>query len=1213
MMEPITELLRKRWFQTLLTAILLALTVWFFGPLLGFGAFHPFDSQLARAVTIVVILLLWALLHWLERRRERRRDEALADAVTESPEVASAAEVAVLRDGLREALAKLRHARIGGRRGRQSLYQLPWYLFIGPPGAGKTTALVNSGLRFPLADAGGAEAIKGVGGTRNCDWWFTEEAVLIDTAGRYTTQDSEAAVDAAGWLGFLRLLKKHRSRQPLNGVLVAIGLPQLAALSDEQRTGHARAVRRRLRELHDELGVRVPAYVVFTKTDLVPGFVDMFDGLSREEREQVWGTTLALDDGRTEAGGVAAFGAEFDALLARLEEHIPERLQQETDLRRRRLIYGFPQQLAALRTVAAEFLDEAFRPNRLEPRGLLRGVYLTSGTQDGTPIDRLMGAMAGQFGLQRQAVAAFSGAGRSYFLGRMLRDVVFAEAGLVGLDPKVERRRRTLRIAEYGTAALVLVGLTAAWAIAWADNRATMRALDAAARHYEAAYTEAVAHDRQRTDLAAVVPVLDAARALPGGYDATGHGPTSLAGFGLSQAAKLHGATVEVYRRALDGLLLPRLLFRLEGQMQSNLERPAILYEALKVYLILGRQGPMDRALVEQWIGADLAASFPGDDGQPMRDALASHLAAMLETPLPAVSLNGPLVAEVRAILTREPLADYVYNRVMRSAAVRRLPEWAVADNSGPGGARVFVLRDGKPLDSGVPGIFTTAGYHDVFLHLLPAVTRQATEEAWVLGRGDEEQGRHKDPLHAAEERNRLHRDVLSLYLDDYARRWDAMLADVVLKPFTSLQEGQDELFLLSAPDSPLRDLLLAIDAETQLAHPSEGEAAGGHAAAKLEKSKGLGHFETQLVREGMSFEQNEAVDVIGEAFGNDEAGKRIDPAQRVEQHFAGLHTFVTATKDAPAALDTVIARIGQIYQRLNQAGNAANQGQALLSMASASGGGGEASAAQQIADAAKTAPKPVADMLQTVTASSSQVASSGAAAELAEAWKSKVLPLCQQAFDRFPFVAASTADVPADDFSRLLGPGGLIDAFFDQYLKPFVDTDQTPWRWQAGGSATLGLSDDTLVQFERASEIRDALFPDASHTPSARFDLKPTDLDAGLAEVSVEIAGSRLTYAHGPQEPMPMQWPGPGGTTGVRVILTPADGSAAKIIEENGPWALLRLIGAATVTPSGQPDKLAVSFASPAGKASFEVDANSVRNPFTLTALSSFRCPASL
>lgn len=68
------------------------------------------------------------------------------------------------------------------RFSRQYLYQLPWYVIIGAPGAGKTTALVNSGLHFPLADRFGKSALRGVGRTRNCDWWFTNDAVLLDTA-----------------------------------------------------------------------------------------------------------------------------------------------------------------------------------------------------------------------------------------------------------------------------------------------------------------------------------------------------------------------------------------------------------------------------------------------------------------------------------------------------------------------------------------------------------------------------------------------------------------------------------------------------------------------------------------------------------------------------------------------------------------------------------------------------------------------------------------------------------------------------------------------------------------------------------------------------------------------------------------------------------------------------------------------------------------------
>ena len=152
----------------------------------------------------------------------------------------------------------------------------------------------------------------------------------------------------------------------------------MPALSDAERLAHATAIRRRIRELHDELGVRIPVYVLFTKADLIAGFVEFFDTLGKEEREQVWGMTLPLDDGKDEGGSVAGFGAEFDLLLDRLNDRMLERVQQETDLRRRRLIWGFPQQIASLRGIAAEFLTEIFRPSRLEARPLLRGIYLTS-------------------------------------------------------------------------------------------------------------------------------------------------------------------------------------------------------------------------------------------------------------------------------------------------------------------------------------------------------------------------------------------------------------------------------------------------------------------------------------------------------------------------------------------------------------------------------------------------------------------------------------------------------------------------------------------------------------------------------------------------------------------------------------------------------------------------------------------------------------------
>jgi type VI secretion system protein ImpL len=141
-------------------------------------------------------------------------------------------------------------------------------MFVGLPGSGKTTALMNAGLNFPLSGKMGQASVRGVGGTRNCEWWFTDEAVLIDTAGRYTSQDSEQATDAAAWDTFLALLRKSRPRRPLNGVLLTVNIEDL--LQQNLIAAHAQKLRMRLQELQDCLGVSPPVYVLVTG-DLIAG------------------------------------------------------------------------------------------------------------------------------------------------------------------------------------------------------------------------------------------------------------------------------------------------------------------------------------------------------------------------------------------------------------------------------------------------------------------------------------------------------------------------------------------------------------------------------------------------------------------------------------------------------------------------------------------------------------------------------------------------------------------------------------------------------------------------------------------------------------------------------------------------------------------------------------------------------------------------------
>ena len=1207
--------MRSRWFRTAVGVIILCILIWIFGPLFGVGQSHPLDSEMARLIVIAALIIFWLVINLIRSLRDARKEKNLVEEVAKSaPDetaATSAAEVAELGTRLKDALHTLKKAKLGGGK---KLYQLPWYMFIGPPGAGKTTALANCGLRFPLAESGNPEALAGVGGTRNCDWWFTDEAVLIDTAGRYTTQDSQKDVDAAAWKGFLHLLKKHRGRQPLNGVLLTISLADLSQLNDAERSAHARAMRKRVVELHDELGVRIPIYVLFTKADLIAGFVEFFDGMTREDREQVWGTTFPLDTGKSAGGAVAGFDEAFDALMTRLNDRMLERVQQETDLPRRRLIYGFPQQVASLRDTADEFLNEIFKPSRLEARPLLRGVYFASGTQDGTPIDRLLGAMAGQFGLPRQAVTAFSGSGRAYFLQRVMQSVIFGEAGLVSTDPKLEARARWRYRGAYGGAVLLLLILAGIWTVSYIGNRDMIADVHGTATRYNEEVRALAARGPQDIDLAATLPPLNTLRAIRGGYEEREQSTPWTLTFGLYQGQKLKSASIDAYYRALNAYLLPRLLARLEGQLAAHLDKPDFLYEGLKVYLILGRQGPLDADLVQHWEQLDLAATYPGDENEDARNQLSGHLEALLQRPLTAVPLNGDLVSRVRGILTQVPLAEYSYSRMLRSRKVRALSEWTVADNSGAEGSRVLKLRSGRPLSTGVAGIYTHAGYHSTFLPLLPTVTQDIAEDGWVLGIPD------RGVAATLAETTKLRRDVLGLYLDDYTRRWDAMIADISLKAFSSLAEATDELSLLSAPDSPLRDILQSIDTQTQLSRTGAGDAAGAKAeatAAKLGKrAAGIGAFEA---KGGMTFAENELASVLGESLGSEDGGKPVDPATRVDEHFKWVHEFVAGKQGEKPPMEDAIAKISAMYQNFNQVAGAANPGAILVQQAAgggagggAAGGGGGGSPAAQLAALSKDLPKPIAGMLKTVSDSGSSVASSGASASLSDAWRSKVLPLCQEAFNRYPFVAGSSQDVPLDDFTHLLGPGGLMDGFFNDNLKSLIDSSTTPWKWQSADHVALGLSQDTLVEFQRAAAIRDALYSGGTQM-QVKFQLVPVSLDPALAKISLDIAGHAMTYDHGPTESAGFTWPGQDGKTLVRVTITGANGGGETVTEKDGHWALLRLLDTARVIPSGQPDQFKLVFSVPAGSATFQLNASSVRNPFTMSALRSFRCPAKL
>jgi type VI secretion system protein ImpL len=434
----VSALLANRWLAGTAAWLAVSALVW----LLGAGL-----PPAARLSVIVALAGAWLGWEFWRKLQERRRGEGLFARVAEvgAPPEAAAGEIEALRAGFERAAALAAVATFRGTLGEpRPVYELPWYVIIGAPGSGKTTALTNAGLRFPLSEAGGGASVQGVGGTRNCDWWFTESAVLLDTAGRYTTQDSDRKSDAAAWFAFLELLRSVRPQLPLNGVLVTVSASDLMLWGKDERSRYAAHVRMRLQELHAALAARLPIYVLVTKTDLVAGFLEFFDAFDAEQRAQIWGITIEHGVEPAPESLARRFAEEFARLERRLYAEMIDRLHEERDLQRRAAAYRFPQQFHVLGPLLGELLGLAFSYRQDHQAPMLRGIYFTSGTQQGSPIDRVLGAIARSFNVPREALAAPREAGRSYFLGALLRDLVFREAGLAATAAGQARSQPTL-------------------------------------------------------------------------------------------------------------------------------------------------------------------------------------------------------------------------------------------------------------------------------------------------------------------------------------------------------------------------------------------------------------------------------------------------------------------------------------------------------------------------------------------------------------------------------------------------------------------------------------------------------------------------------------------------------------------------------------------------------------------------------------------------
>ncbi len=1160
----------------------LAALVYLAGPFVAFGDWRPLENPIVRDIVILLLVAAAAgvagFSFWQRKKKSAEIEKGMeAAGVPDS-------DAEVLSERMKDALTTLKAA---GKGRRDYLYDLPWYVLIGPPGAGKTTALANSGLKFPLSRGASPAAVAGVGGTRYCDWWFSEDAVLIDTAGRYTTQDSDAKADQKSWLAFLDLLKKNRPRQPINGVIVAIALSDVITETPAMIDAHAAAVRARLLELHKQLKVNFPVYVLFTKADLVAGFREFFGAFNENARAQVWGATFQTSDKKLNLVGEVP--GEFDALIARLNDMTTDRLQDEPVPSTRASLYGFPAQVAALKKPIFHFLNQVFEPTRYHANATLRGFYFTSGTQEGTPIDQLIGALSRSFGAREVAASAYSGRGQSYFLKELIGKLIIGEAAWVTTDRAAVLRARLIKGGALAALALVCAAASFAWWGSYLRNKDLIVRTEAAAADYKAAAGPLAAETEiSDRDLAKILPPLNKLRYLPAGYEAKGTEPPLPATFGLSQFGRLRSSSDSAYDIALERLLRPRLIYRLEEQMEANRADPSFLYEALKVYLMLGGMHPPDQELILNYLRRDWSDNlYPGSANADGRKLLEAHVKAMLDMQGDSlVTLNGPLVAEAQNLLSRLSVSQRAYELLRSQAAVSEVTDWSAARAGGPDSGLVFEATQGAALDSvTVPAFYTYAGFRRLFIDRLPGIADRLKADRWALGESGGQAA-------VEAQYNTLSDDLLALYSKDFIAAWQSALGRLKLRRLLADKPKYVTLAAASAPTSPIKQLIVSV------------------------------HDETALTRERPGFAKKDEKDPNATLFQN-----RTAPGADIEQAFKAYHILVEGDPTRQP-IDLVISNLADIYQSLLLMGNPAQAALATSQL--------QTQVAALRANANRL-PPPFSTMLQTAAADIDGDLTNSYRSQLNRALRDTVTGVCQQIIaNRYPF-ARTDREVSLVDFGRLLGAQGIIDKFFASQLAQYVDMSKQNWSWRQDNSVARALSSstDALKQFQRAAQIRDVFFANGGLSPSMTLTITPPGVPApppptpapapapGTAAaapaapaqpsfgVKMDMNGTPIISPVGASAPVVAQWPGLATNRSAITVTSDQPGAQPSTIERTGPWSLFRLVEAGAPVVRG--DKITVSYVVGGRELQYQIGAGSTQNPFTLPALREFRCPADL
>jgi type VI secretion system protein ImpL len=1006
-------------------------------------------------------------------------------------------EIEELKNELLAAIESLKKSKLGrGRSGKTALYALPWYMFIGPPAAGKTTAIINSGLEFSYGSD-----IKGVGGTRNCDWFFSNSTILLDTAGRYTTEDE----DREEWNAFLDMLKKYRKRNPINGVLIGMSMTDLLDASVEDIEWHAKNIRQRIDELIQKLGIRFPVYLVFTKCDLIQGFVELYEDLNRKERGQIWGTTFTTEQ-QNAPNFQELFEKEFHLLTQQLNNMRLKRLSSPTKPENRSKAYVFPIEFASIKDQVGHFIARLFQPSPYKEKPIFRGFYFTSGTQEGVPIDRVIDAISKQFNLPAAMITEPEIEKKSYFIKKLFTDVIIPDQNMAMKTSRAAVSQSLFKKAFIGVLGVLLAAFIVGISIGYARGRIELS---------KAKKSVVLMEDIDwfsSQDLLSNFERMDQFRAQVVALE-NKQSSRPLIHLGLYRLDTVLVPARELYYRKIREFVRTHLYQKIEKNLEDykNGERyfdDQDIREYLRAYLLMGPEIGRLEEYWEEFLIEELTELFPyARDNEELRSLVTRQIEFFVqrlgEEGMPAFESNEFLITYVQNIMYETPSIYGIYDRIRREMPGEYPPysQFILSSHLGDEDYRDILISEEE-----VSGFFTQQAWKE-YVEKAIQETSQGPITDWLYGDVSVPQD--------LGEPDQLALELENIYFEEYAESWWRFIRSIRCQTFENLDSASEAMEKLGDPSkSPYITLLKNLTEETKF-----------ESAGPLEE-----------VKKADSPLKKAVQNVVPE----DEAQSSFlqEKGQQLGSEFSAFHSLVPAEKEGEESADALAVILNK-YSEI---------GAELKTLLENPGLGAKDTAATILQQKEGSLP----DTLMTIrnTLSGFDLSKREPAQSLLELpvlnawiallnesqsyinslWKSEIYDEFRgKLANYYPFNRGSTNDAAIMDVETFFNPqSGVFWKFFTEELESFIDRDSlNTFQWEGYG---IELSSRTKEAFLKAKDITEALFPQG--TLGVRFRLRPelpkyySKPAPAIERIILNINGEEFLYRMGGIRWQEFSWP---------------------------------------------------------------------------------------